>query len=42
MFISSEISVVLTFGSPKSLNSRYDSSRMRSRVRRGGLRSMFL
>src|SRR5512139_29148 len=40
MFISSEISVVLTFGSPKSLNSRSERSRMRSRVRRGGLRSM--
>src|SRR5512134_736183 len=40
MFISSEISVVLTLGSPKSLNRRSERSRMRSRVRRGGLRSM--
>jgi hypothetical protein len=32
--------VVVTFGSPISLNSFNDSSRIRSRVRRGGLASM--
>src|SRR5262249_47378400 len=40
MFISSAMMVVLTLGSPYSLKSRSASSRIRSRVRRGGLRSM--
>jgi hypothetical protein len=35
MFSSAEISVVLTFGSPKRLNSSSVTSRMRSAVRRG-------
>ncbi len=40
MFISAEISVVLTFGSPKRLNSSSVTSRMRSAVRRGFLGGM--
>src|SRR6266850_2971615 len=40
MFISSAMMVVLTLGSPYSLHSRSASSRIRSRVRRGGLRSI--
>jgi hypothetical protein len=36
MCISAEISVVLTFGSPKRLNSSSVVSRIRSAVRRGG------
>src|SRR6187455_2819268 len=35
MFISSAIALVVTFGSPISLNIRSDSARIRSRVRRG-------
>src|SRR5215471_8900523 len=42
MFISSAMMVVLTFGSPYSLHSRSASSRIRSRVRRGGLRSILI
>lgn len=34
------MTVVVTFGSPKSLNSRRPASRMRSRVRRLGLASI--
>src|SRR4051812_16448268 len=40
MFISSAITMVVILGSPNSLNSRRDSSRMRSRVRRGAFWSM--
>ncbi len=39
-FHLSAIVVVVTFGSPISLNSFNDSSSIRSRVRRGGLASM--
>src|SRR5512135_3814547 len=40
MFISSAMSAVVTWGSPWRLNSSRPVSRMRSRVRRGGLRAI--
>src|SRR5689334_23675524 len=40
MFISSAMCAVVTLGSPERLNSARLVSRIRSRVRRGGLRAM--